>query len=64
MNESIKFSVSDPFGNYAKDDTGTMIAVVRDYTNRPSAVVRTDDGKYVMAPLPHVEAAPVVVVTA
>ena len=56
MNESIKFTKDDTlYGKYAKDDTGTMIAVTRDYYDRLVGVVRLDDNSYVTAPLEDIE---------
>ena len=55
MNDSIKFTQDDPRGKYAKDDTGTLVAITRDYTNRVIGVVRLDAGAYVEAVLNHIE---------
>lgn len=56
MNESIKFTQdSVPAGKYAKNDTGVMVAVSRDYTDRLVAVVRLSDDSYTTAPLADLE---------
>jgi len=56
MNESIKFINDDPlYGKYATDDTGTMIAVVRNYNDAVVGVIRLDDNSYVTAPLSDIE---------
>ena len=49
MNENIKFVKDSERGKYAIDDTGVLIAVTRDYTNRVVGIVRLDDGSYVEA---------------
>ena len=55
MNESIKFTEDSPVGKYAKNDTGTMVAVTRDYNDTIVAVVRLSDDSYATAPLSHLE---------
>lgn len=55
MNEAVKFTHDDPRGKYEKNDTGTMVAVVRDYTNRVIGVVRLTDNSYVEAVLADLE---------
>jgi len=55
MNESIKFTADSPVGKYATDDTGVMVAVCRDYTDRMMAVVRLTDNSYITAPLADIE---------
>ena len=55
MNESIKFTADSPVGKYAADDTGVMVAVCRDYNDRPVAIIRLADESYVEAPLAHIE---------
>ena len=49
MNESVKFTQNDTRGKYEKDDTGTLVAITRDYTNRVIGVVRLSEGNYVEA---------------
>lgn len=55
MNESIKFSKASKVGKYAKNDTGTMVAVVSNYPNGHVAVVRLSDDSYITAPLADIE---------
>lgn len=55
MNENIKFTADSPVGNYAKDDTGVMVAITRDYTDVVVAVIRDTNDKYITAPLSHIE---------
>ena len=55
MNESIKFVNDSKVGKYAEDDTGTMVAICRDYTDAVVAVVRLSDNSYVTAPLADIE---------
>ena len=55
MNEAIKFTEDSPVGKYAKNDTGVMVAVSRDYTDKLVAVVRLTDDSYCTAPLNHIE---------
>lgn len=55
MNESIKFTADSPVGKYAKNDTGTMVAVCRDYSDMIVAVIRLSDDTYATAPLSHLE---------
>lgn len=56
MNESIKFTKDDPlYGKYAKNDTGVMVAVCREYNDSVAAVVRLSDNSYITAPLSDLE---------
>ena len=55
MNESIKFIADSPSGKYAKNDTGVMVAVCRDYTDVVVGVVRLSGDSYVTAPLADIE---------
>lgn len=55
MNESIKFNKASKVGKYAKNDTGVMVAVSRDYTDALVAVVRLSDDSYITAPLADIE---------
>lgn len=55
MNESIKFTADSPVGAYEKNDTGTLVAFSRSYTDELVAIVRDTDGKYVTAPLGDIE---------
>lgn len=55
MNESIKFTADSPVGKYATDDTGVMVAVVRNYNDSIVGVIRLTDESYVTAPLEHLE---------
>lgn len=55
MNESVKFNKASKTGKYAKNDTGTMVAVVSNYPNGFVAVVRLSAGSYVTAPLADIE---------
>lgn len=55
MNESIKFINDAANGKYAKNDTGVVVAVSRDYTDRLVAVVRLSDDSYTTAPLADIE---------
>ena len=55
MNESIKFTADSPVGKYAKNDTGVMVAVCRDYNDNVVGVVRMSDDTYITAPLADVE---------
>lgn len=55
MNESIKFTADSPVGKYAKNDTGTLVAVSRDYTDKLVGVVRFTDNSYITAPLSDIE---------
>ena len=55
MNESIKFTADSPVGAYATDDTGTLVAFSRAYTDDLVAIVRNTDGKYITAPLGDIE---------
>lgn len=51
MNDSIKFTHDSPVGAYSTDDTGTLVAITRSYTDEIVAVVRDEDGNYITAPL-------------
>lgn len=55
MNESIKFNKASKAGKYAKNDTGVMVAVCRDYTDSVVGVVRLSDDSYITAPLADIE---------
>jgi hypothetical protein len=55
MNESIKFINDAANGKYAKNDTGVMVAVCRDYTDSVVGVVRLSDDSYITAPLADIE---------
>ena len=55
MNESIKFTADSPFGTYAKNDTGVMIAVCRNYNDSIVGVIRLTDNSYITAPLSDLE---------
>lgn len=54
MSENIKFTQDSPQGLYEKDDTGTMVGVCRDYTDRVVGIICLADGTYVQAPLTHI----------
>ena len=49
MNENIKFVKDSERGKYKVDDTGVLVAITRDYTNRVVGIVRLDGGSYVEA---------------
>ncbi len=51
MNENIQFTADHEFGKYHANDTGVMVAITRDYTDKVMAVVRLTGGTYVLAPL-------------
>lgn len=55
MNESIKFNKASTAGKYAKNDTGVVVAITRDYTDAIVAVVRLSDDSYITAPLADLE---------
>ena len=55
MNESIKFTADSPVGKYDKNDTGTLVAVCRDYNDNVVGIVRLSTKKYVTAPLSDLE---------
>ena len=55
MNESIKFTADSPTGKYEKNDTGVMIAIVRNYNDCVVGVIRLGDDSYVTAPLTDLE---------
>ena len=55
MNESIKFTADSKFGTYAKNDTGTMVAVVETNYAGVCGVVRLSGDTYVTAPLGDIE---------
>ena len=55
MNESIKFAEDSPLGKYEKNDTGTLVAVCRDYNDNVVGIVRLTDNSYITAPLKDLE---------
>ena len=55
MSETIKFTNDSATGAYAKNDAGTLVGFLRDYTDRPCAVVRLTGNGYVVAPLGDIE---------
>ena len=55
MNESIKFINDAANGKYAKNDTGTLVAVVSNYPNGFVGVVRLSAKNYITAPLADIE---------
>lgn len=49
MNENVKFVKDSERGKYSVDDSGVLIAITRDYTNRVVGIVRLTGGEYVEA---------------
>ena len=54
MNERIIFTTNSMYGDYKRGEKGTVLGWMQGGDGVPCAVVKRNDGRYVMSPLNHI----------